>query len=120
MRRNTTPMSSADPETATPLPSGDWPPEGIEEIDDCPVCRSAVSSVLYENLSDRIFRCAPGRWRLLQCQGCGCAYLSPRPTVSTIGLAYSNYFTHGPLAEMETDGSGIKRFIRSLRNGYLN
>jgi len=40
------------------------------------------------------FHAAPGRWTLHRCRGCGSAYLDPRPTQATIGLAYRAYVTH--------------------------
>jgi SAM-dependent methyltransferase len=42
---------------------------------------------------DRLFH-APGRWNLYACDGCGTAYLDPRPDRQTIHLAYRNYVTH--------------------------
>src|SRR5260221_3119952 len=50
-------------------------------------------TTLFRSLTDRTFRCAPGRWTLYGCAGCHSAYLDPRPTPQSIGLAYRRYYT---------------------------
>jgi len=97
----------------------DWPADGLESVPNCPVCGSGERELLYEGLTDRVFFCAPGEWTLHRCQSCSSAYLDPRPTPETIGLAYRQYFTHeqnpgyGPL--------GLKgKLQRALANGYRN
>ncbi|HUW98176.1 MAG TPA: methyltransferase domain-containing protein [Acidiferrobacter sp.] len=105
-------------------PPGDWPTEDLEELGRCPVCGGAERSLLYENLRDRIFFSAPGAWKMWGCTGCGAGYLDPRPTMESIGRAYTQYYTHGdwqagsgPLSSRE---SSIKRLRHCLRNNYLN
>lgn len=98
-----------------------WPPHGLEHVDKCPVCCSVKRELLYQGLTDRVFFCAPGEWTLYRCQECGSAYLDPRPTPDTIGLAYSKYFTHdcddrGNLQNL----NWFRRIKRVLANGYLN
>ena len=96
-----------------------WPEEGLEEVDKCPVCGSEEREVLYEGLRDRVFFCAPGEWTLHRCDGCGSAYLDPRPTPETIHLAYESYFTHE--AALEFSSLSIsEKFRRILANGYRN
>ncbi len=53
-----------------------------------------------------------------RCHGCGAAYLDPRPTTDTIGLAYAGYYTHA-LPEPRKTGEG-GRLRHALKNGYLN
>jgi len=99
----------------------DWPTEGLERVESCPICGSARRSNLYTGLQDKAFRCAPGRWDLYQCQRCESTYLDPRPTVSSIGLAYSNYFTHAKI--LNTDDLNLSwahNIRRRLANGYRN
>src|SRR6266852_6812100 len=72
----------------------DWPSEGLEAVKCCPVCDSGQRTQLYSNLIDNVFYTAPGHWTLYRCQGCGSAYLDPRPTPEFIHLAYRNYYTH--------------------------
>jgi 2-polyprenyl-3-methyl-5-hydroxy-6-metoxy-1,4-benzoquinol methylase len=96
-----------------------WPPAGLERVERCPVCQSPERHLLYDHLTDRVFFCAPGEWTLYTCSQCQSAYLDPRPTPETIGLAYSNYFTHEEPTE-KTPSSSFGRFKRRLRNGYLN
>jgi 2-polyprenyl-3-methyl-5-hydroxy-6-metoxy-1,4-benzoquinol methylase len=98
-----------------------WPAEGLERVDRCPACGSAGRALLHEGLRDRVFFCAPGEWTLYRCQDCGSAYLDPRPTPDTIGLAYRTYFTHTwdrrePMARL----GWFRRSQRVLANGYRN
>jgi SAM-dependent methyltransferase len=98
-----------------------WPAAGLEWIDHCPACGSAERVLLHERLRDHVFFCAPGEWTLYRCQDCGSAYLDPRPTPDTIGLAYRSYFTHTwdrrePMVRM----GWFRRSQRVLANGYRN
>lgn len=99
----------------------DWPPEGLERVEHCPVCDGTERALLYENLRDRTFFCAPGSWNLYNCQSCGSGYLNPRPTPATIGLAYETYYTHQQeLSEHFEHLSWLRRLQRLLGNGYRN
>ena len=99
----------------------DWPADGLERVAQCPVCGSRERHPLYSRLTDRIFRCAPGHWDLYQCEGCRSAYLDPRPTPATIGIAYSTYFTHKITSKDDLDGLfWARRVRRTLANGYRN
>jgi len=95
-----------------------WPEDGLERVVRCPVCGSAERALLYQALTDRVFFCAPGKWTLQRCAQCRSAYLDPRPTRNTIGLAYERYYTHA--AEDSEGVSPITRLRRAVRNGYLN
>lgn len=98
-----------------------WPTDGIEPVVGCPVCGSTDRKELYAGLTDRVFECAAGRWDLYQCKGCESGYLDPRPTVSTIHLAYENYYTHKiPVALPAERLSWPRRMLRSLANDYCN
>ena len=94
------------------LPEGDWPADGLESVPRCPVCGCAQREVLYDDLRDWTFASAPGVWTLVRCRDCGAAYLDPRPTPTTIGLAYRRYYTHevprGPLRTL------YRRLTRAL------
>ncbi len=103
------------------IKSKDWPAGGLEDIEICPVCGSAERRLLYTGLTDRAFRCAPGKWNLHQCLVCHSAYLDPRPTPETISLAYERYYTHA----IKVRGSAmslnpLRRLIRAMANGYRN
>lgn len=96
-----------------------WPEEDLERVEVCPVCDSSEREILYEELTDRVFFCAPGVWRLYRCGACKSAYLDPRPTASSIGRAYSKYFTHAgepKYAELKA----FERLRRRVANGYRN
>lgn len=96
-----------------------WPEEGLEEVGQCPVCGSEERDVLHQGLRDRVFFCAPGEWTLHRCNGCGSAYLDPRPTPEMIHLAYESYFTHQPTPEF-ADLSLFGKLRRMFANGYRN
>ena len=98
-----------------------WPEGGLETVPRCPVCGGSERALVHANLLDRVFGCAPGKWTLQECGGCGSAYLDPRPTLATIGLAYQEYCTHAPAGVVEyATASRWRRFRIAQRNGYLN
>lgn len=101
---------------------GHWPADEIEAVPCCPICKGAARATLYEGVEDSVFHCAPGRWDLHACAGCGAAYLGPRPTPESIGRAYSSYYTHegsGRSLDTATPGSALGRLRRAFRNGYF-
>lgn len=99
----------------------DWPEDGLESVPHCPVCGDNRETLVYSDLCDRVFHCAPGKWNLYECNVCGTAYLNPRPTPSTIGLAYREYCTHSPIAGIDyAKASPWRRFRIAQRNAYLN
>lgn len=99
----------------------DWPADGLENVPQCPVCGSIERKTIHQKLIDRIFKCAPGEWDLQQCGGCGSGYLDPRPTLATIGLAYTAYCTHKPTGGVDyATASWWRRFRIAQRNSYLN
>jgi len=107
--------------STTPAPPTAWPVEGLEDVPCCPVCGSDRCVPAYAGLSDEVFRCAPGEWTLQRCHDCGSAYLDPRPTLSTISLAYSSYYTHAKTSGMEVKGnSWLRRRRIAQRNAFLN
>jgi 2-polyprenyl-3-methyl-5-hydroxy-6-metoxy-1,4-benzoquinol methylase len=103
-----------------PLVAGEWPADGLERVERCPVCRDRNRQRLYDELVDRSYRSAPGRWTLFRCDRCSCAYLDPRPDAKTASLAYRTYYDHDTPARVERDTHGWRRLRRALRNGYLN
>jgi len=98
-----------------------WPADGLEAVEACPVCGARGRELLYDGLTDRVFFCAPGVWTLYRCLGCGSAYMDPRPTRRTIGLAYRSYFTHETpcAAAPERPATPLRRLKAALRNDYL-
>lgn len=100
-------------------PVPDWPEDGLEHLGKCPVCGDDQRELLYPGMTDRVFFCAPGQWSLWHCRGCGCAYLDPRPTESTIHLAYQRYYTHE--ADPGPAKPGIRRQLKwAIKNDYLH
>ena len=97
-----------------------WPAEGLESLDHCPVCGESSRELLYDNLTDRSYRSAPGRWALFRCAGCGSAYLDPRPDAQTAPLAYRTYYGDASRPGPAPPRRGWQRLRRALRNDYLN
>ena len=94
-----------------------WPERGLERQRQCPVCGESRRDLLYSDLTDQYFKTAPGKWQLHLCVGCRSAYLDPRPTRETIGLAYRKYFTHEDRFFGQITLGSTRR---ALSNGYLN
>jgi SAM-dependent methyltransferase len=96
-----------------------WPQDMLERVEACPICGSSTRKRLYAHMRDRVFFCAPGEWSLYRCLGCRSAYLDPRPTPQSIGMAYQRYYTHEAAISSSPRGR-LGRWRRALRNGYLN
>lgn len=98
-----------------------WPPDGLERVPMCPVCGCSERTTIHRNLTDAIFRCAPGLWEMHRCDRCGTCYLDARPNAQKIHLAYGKYFTHAdPRARQVGSLTGLRRLRRSFANGYRN
>lgn len=92
-----------------------WPEDGLERVEACPACGARERRVLHAALRDRLFA-APGSWDLQECLACGSAFLDPRPTEASIGLAYERYF--GAERPLEAGSIGSRR--AAILNGHLN
>jgi 2-polyprenyl-3-methyl-5-hydroxy-6-metoxy-1,4-benzoquinol methylase len=99
-----------------------WPNEGLEHIGCCPVCGNSQRSELHTEVVDNVFFCSPGKWTLWECGECRSAYLDPRPTQSSIHIAYENYYTHQEVAGKDhyASVSLLRKLRRHLINGYTN
>ena len=103
-----------------------WPAEHLEKVPCCPVCGGSKRELMHSDLIDNVFHVAPGKWQLWRCLNCKSAFLDPRPTAQSIGLAYVDYYTHGELSNGKNDyetldirrhpGNGL-RVHASRRNG---
>ena len=96
----------------------DWPADGLEVLNRCPLCRSSRRTICHDSLVDSCFRVSPGRWKLWRCTSCYAAYLDPRPTAATIHMAYSSYYTH--TATYAPAPGTVQRIRRRLSDGYAN
>jgi 2-polyprenyl-3-methyl-5-hydroxy-6-metoxy-1,4-benzoquinol methylase len=102
-------------------PAIDWPADGLEGVSACPVCGCDERSRLHSDLQDCAFGVAPGNWSLFRCTGCASAWLDPRPTQSTIGLAYKSYYTHRIEDHSLVRRKGaLRTFVHDALNGYRN
>jgi 2-polyprenyl-3-methyl-5-hydroxy-6-metoxy-1,4-benzoquinol methylase len=99
------------------LATPDWPEGGLERVVACPVCGDGRRTLLHAGLRDRLFG-APGSWDLYSCAGCGTAFLDPRPTEATMGLAYERYF--GAERPLEAPASSLSGLRVRMINGHLN
>jgi len=111
-------------ETELLSPAERWPEADLERVEACPVCGKRDRSRLHADLRDRVFRCAPGAWSLCRCDGCGSAYLDPRPTPASIGRAYATYHTHQAVSTATQTPPDLRRRSKplrsALRSDYLN
>lgn len=94
-----------------------WPSAGLEKLFKCQICSSASRRLRYADLTDRLFCCAPGRWQMYTCNSCQTAYLDPRPSLASIGLAYDAYFTHNDGLTLPRSG-GLLGWIKAALDGY--
>ena len=118
--KNDAPVMGKDPGVSG-LDMRRWPADGLENVPRCPVCASNRRQLAYPALTDQVFNCAPGEWNLYRCEGCASAYLDPRPTPATIGLAYTSYYSHTPIGSGKPGAdSCLRRWRVSQRNGFLN
>ena len=85
----------------------EWPLADLEAVVCCPVCESAQRTLKHEAVQDWAFGSAPGLWAYWACNDCASLYLHPRPTASTIGRAYTSYYTHRP-AQADIGLGGVK------------
>jgi 2-polyprenyl-3-methyl-5-hydroxy-6-metoxy-1,4-benzoquinol methylase len=98
-----------------------WPAEDLEFVPNCPVCGGADRTLLYTDLTDRVFGIAPGKWMLYRCLTCKSAWLDPRPNQATIGKAYEHYYTHVPEDDIAAlPKSALVRQLHSWQNDYKN
>lgn len=81
------------------------------------MCSNPARIPLHLGVQDLVCFSSRDSWNLWQCSHCDCAYLSPRPNRSSIGRAYSTYYTHAssPLA---TNRNGFRAWYRFLRSLY--
>ena len=91
-----------------------WPLDDLEVVADCPYCGSSDRTVVYQDVKDWAFGSAPGNWDYWGCNGCRALYLLPRPTVASIGNAYTRYYTHGN----DQVFSRLRAFKQRVRNEY--
>jgi 2-polyprenyl-3-methyl-5-hydroxy-6-metoxy-1,4-benzoquinol methylase len=88
-----------------------WPVKELEHVDACPYCDSKERKLAYKDVQDWSFYTAPGKWTYWDCKGCEALYLSPRPMETSIGKAYTNYYTHD--AKSRTLVSFFKAILRN-------
>jgi 2-polyprenyl-3-methyl-5-hydroxy-6-metoxy-1,4-benzoquinol methylase len=96
---------------------GLWPPEDLEDLRGCPTCLSSERTSLHRGVVDRVSFCSKDHWNLWRCGNCECGYLSPRPNRSSVGRAYSRYYTHSA-GNLVVDEGPLKGAYRSLRRIY--
>ena len=91
-----------------------------EDEPNCLLC-GAPGAILYTDLEDLLFGCAPGKWTMKQCPdpACRLAWLDPMPLADDLWKAYRTYYTHEGL----TTRNGIKAMLKYAfdfaRRGYL-
>ena len=103
------------------LPEGDWPESDLEHLQSCPACGASARALRFSGLRDKAFGAAEGCWSMFDCEGCGAAYLNPRPNPPSINRAYKRYFTHEALHDNSHRYFWRQSNIKArLKTGYLN
>jgi len=92
-----------------------WPAINLESVHLCPFCQGSERAIFFDQVQDWTFYAAPGKWAYWKCKVCAALYLNPRPTVKSIGNAYSAYYTHGSKSE-----SLLMRIKTRLKNEYFS
>lgn len=96
-----------------------WPSHGLERVRRCPVCGTEGAEDELQGLTDTTYGNAPGEWALKRCSGCRSAYLDPRPTPESIGLAYTSYYTHAAARPTGTLGRWLRNAVGNSERNRL-
>ena len=100
-----------------------WPAGHLQAVPDCPVCAGGRGrQLLHADMTDRVFGIAPGTWSLYRCNGCGSAWLDPRPDAASLPLAYAGYFTHDEIRDhvIVRRRGIVRRYLHDALNDYMN
>lgn len=91
-----------------------------EDRPDCLLC-GAPGAILYADLEDLLFGCAPGAWTLKQCPdpACRLAWLDPMPQARDLWKAYRAYYTHEAAAAGNRAPGTLRQVFDYARLGYL-
>ena len=86
----------------------------------CILC-GAPGAILYSDLEDLQFYCAPGKWTIKQCPdpACRLAWLDPMPLADDLWKAYRTYYTHEVLTTKHGIRATLKHAFDYARKGYL-
>lgn len=71
-----------------------WPETDLESVNACPYCKATQCTLVYSDVQDWSFYGAPGKWKYWACNSCEALFLNPRPLETSIGKAYTTYYTH--------------------------
>lgn len=71
-----------------------WPEAELESVGACPYCKITACTLAYKDVQDWSFYGASGKWNYWNCSNCEALYLNPRPIETSIGKAYTTYYTH--------------------------
>lgn len=88
-----------------------WPAHELENVAACPYCAATSRTLAYKDVQDWSFYGAAGKWSYWNCNECEALYLNPRPTETSIGKAYTTYYTHSAGGT-----SALQNFKISLKN----
>lgn len=102
---------------STAIADAPWPAADLQTLGQCPVCQSPARTLRYQDVTDRLFGCAPGHWQLFTCTACQTAYVDPRPDQTSMWRAYGTYFTHNDGAG-SPPATGLRGWIKAALNGF--
>jgi 2-polyprenyl-3-methyl-5-hydroxy-6-metoxy-1,4-benzoquinol methylase len=95
--------------------SDNWPKEELEKLFECPICKSEETKLMFSNVKDWSFKCAPGDWMFYSCSSCNSLFINPRPTEDSIHKAYKTYYTH----ELPSKNEKGPSFSLRIYNEYM-
>lgn len=97
-----------------------WPASDLEQVPTCPACGQIERELAHKGLTDLIFHAADGEWSMYQCLHCRSNFLDPRPTSSSIGRAYTIYYTHESPEITNINKGKFRDLFRGALNDYIN
>ncbi len=87
-----------------------------EIVRNCPLC-GYVGHPLYASIIDLVFG-SPGQWSMMQCSEnqCQLIWLSPRPTIQDLPIAYKSYYTHTASIQ---NVSWLRSLLHQIRRNFI-
>lgn len=90
----------------------------FEPVARCPVCGEGERAVVLDDAADYLYA-IPGRFRYVECAGCGLVYQDPRPREEDLPKCYASYHTHETEALPASFTGGWGRATSLIRGGVL-
>ncbi|QDE38789.1 class I SAM-dependent methyltransferase [Luteibacter pinisoli] len=103
------------------LVTSTWRGGAAEAVRSCPACGAVERSPHAGAVFDHLRPADDDLWTFWKCDACASLYPDPRPSMDSIGAAYSDYYTHHPQHAGGLPGSnGTVSVLSRCVDGYLN